>query len=62
MYRPPSIRYQLWGGLGLIVVDATEAAPLVRQDRLYDMHPLVAEMKQILMRREASSELPRSDP
>jgi hypothetical protein len=62
MFRVPWLRYQLWGALGLIVVDATAAAPLVRQDRYYDAHPLVVEMKQVLMRREASAELPHPDP
>jgi hypothetical protein len=44
MFRDPDLRHELWGGLGLVVVDATRtsyfSAP-ARQRRYYETHHLV---------------------
>lgn len=57
MFREPSLRHELWGGLGLIAVDSRRhgyfAAP-VRQDRYYEAFSLIGEAKRIVASREAS--------
>lgn len=57
MLREPSRRYQLWGGLGLIVVDQ-DSRELVRQDRYYEAHSLIRTAKPVMIYREASNEIP----
>jgi hypothetical protein len=46
MFRAPVWRYQLWGGLGLIVVDALSSGTTVTQDRCYEAHSLMLKVKQ----------------
>ena len=44
MFRDPQLRHELWGGLGLVVVDATRTSyfsPPARQRRYYETHHLV---------------------
>jgi hypothetical protein len=48
MFRAPIWRYQLWGGLGLIVVDAGSSGTTLRQDRCYEAHSLMLEAKQLM--------------
>lgn len=59
MVREPSRRYQLWGGLGLIVVDQ-DSREMVRQDRYYEAHSLLLAAKALTIEREASNEIPAS--
>jgi methyltransferase family protein len=61
MFREPRRRYQLWGGLGLIVVDQDSSSPMVRQDRYYEAHPLIREVRQLVMEREASGDIAEPD-
>jgi hypothetical protein len=57
MFRAPSLRHELWGGLGLVLVDATRAAYFheggVRQDRYYEASRLIREMRDVVVDREA---------
>jgi hypothetical protein len=58
VFRQPSLRHQLWGGLGLIVVDAGAAGDTVTQDTYYETYPLIREMRDRLVEREASARIP----
>src|SRR4051794_29033477 len=53
MFREPALRHELWGGLGLILVDATRSVYFheggVRQDRYYEAHGLIREMRNIVV-------------
>jgi hypothetical protein len=49
MFREPSLRNELWGGLGLIVVESERPRPpgeSPRQVRYHDAHELIAQAKQ----------------
>lgn len=56
VFRQPELLHELWGGLGLVVVDASRlayfASATVVQDRYYPAHPLLAEMRDRLAARE----------
>lgn len=44
MFREPSLKHELWGGLGLVVVDSARSAYFagnVRQSRYYPAHDLI---------------------
>lgn len=41
MFQEPSLRDELWGGLGIVVVDSESDAPYLRQDRYYEAFHLV---------------------
>ena len=60
IFRQPSLRHQLWGGLGLIVVDADAPGDMVTQDTYYETYPLIREMRERLVEREATAEVPES--
>jgi hypothetical protein len=60
VFRRPAFRHQLWGGLGLIVVDADAASDTVTQDTYYETYPLIREMRDRLVEREASAEIPEA--
>lgn len=50
MFQEPALRYELWGGLGLIVVDDRKpamASPEVLQQRYYPAAPMFAEMRDL---------------
>lgn len=56
LFREPSLRHELWGGLGLVVVDAARLgyfAPAVRQERYYELGALMPELREIVRTREA---------
>jgi Methyltransferase domain len=57
MFRGPGWRYQLWGGFGLIIVDEAHSGNTLRQDHYYEIQPLMQEMKQVVMQREASEDM-----
>ena len=50
MFREPSLRDELWGGLGLIVVESGRTRPpeqSPRQQRYYDAHELITRAKHL---------------
>jgi hypothetical protein len=56
MFREPTLRHELWGGLGLLVIDSSRAAYFSdspRQKRYYDAYGLVREARKLVMDREA---------
>ena len=56
MFREPSLLHELWGGLGLIVVDSSRAAYFsggARQRRYYEAFGLVREARGLVVDREA---------
>ena len=59
MFREPGLRYQLWGGLGLIVVDTAASGGTITQDTYYETYPLVMGIRQQVIEQEASGEVPR---
>jgi hypothetical protein len=56
MFREVRLRHELWGGLGLVIVDATRLAydsvPVV-QERYYPAAPLFAVMQEVVVERES---------
>lgn len=60
MFREPSLRHQLWGGLGLVVVDARRTAYFgepVRQHRHYEAFSLFREARDAVVQRESLERL-----
>jgi hypothetical protein len=56
MFREPTLLHELWGGLGLIVVDSSRAAYFsggARQRRYYEAFGLVREARELVVDREA---------
>jgi hypothetical protein len=53
MFREPSLRHELWGGLGLVLVDAARDVYFheagVRQDRYYEAFQLIREMRDVVI-------------
>lgn len=65
MFSEQRLRHELWGGLGLVVVDAGRPAyfrPGVVQDRYYPAAPLWAEIRDAVVLREANGAGPAADP
>ena len=59
MFREPSLRDELWGGLGLIVVESEQTRPpgqSPRQPRYHDAHELIARAKQTRLELERHQE------
>jgi hypothetical protein len=59
MFREPSLRHELWGGLGLIVVESGQPRPpgqSPRQMRYHDAHELIAHAKQTRLELERHRE------
>jgi hypothetical protein len=55
MFREERLRHELWGGLGLIVVDSSRPAypnPQPIQQRYYEAAPLFAEVRDLVVARE----------
>jgi Methyltransferase domain len=55
MFREEALQHELWGGLGLVLVDAARKAyfsPRVRQERYYPAYPIFREMRDKLVSRE----------
>lgn len=55
MFREPSLRYELWGGLGLAVVDASRQAYFAgsaMQTRYYELGLLLPELRDAIAERE----------
>ncbi|ADB53865.1 hypothetical protein Cwoe_5460 [Conexibacter woesei DSM 14684] len=64
MFKQPSLRHELWGGLGLIVVDDSRPAtadPEVLQQRYYPAAPLWAEVRDTVVSREQGDETVPAD-
>jgi hypothetical protein len=60
MFREERLRYELWGGLGLVIVDSTRLAYTAEpamQDRYYSAASLFAEVRDRVVERESASEL-----
>jgi hypothetical protein len=56
MFLEARLRHELWGGLGLVVVDAARlayTAESVLQRRYYAAAPLFAEMRDVVMQRDS---------
>lgn len=56
MFREQSLRHQLWGGLGLVLVDASRIAYFqesIRQARYYEAFDLIREIREIIVARES---------
>jgi len=56
MFREPTLLHELWGGLGLVVVDSSRAAYFsggARQKRYYEAFDLVREARDLVVDREA---------
>jgi hypothetical protein len=59
MFREPSLRYELWGGLGLILVEPGQSRPpgqSPRQMRYHDAHELIAQAKETRLELERHRE------
>lgn len=56
VFKQPELLHELWGGLGLVVVDASRLAYFpgtsVVQDRYYPAHPVFVEMRDRIAARE----------
>jgi hypothetical protein len=55
MFREPQLLHELWGGLGLVVVDGARLgyfAPSVRQQRYYEAGPLLSIARDVVVARE----------
>jgi hypothetical protein len=55
MFREPSLLHELWGGLGLVVVDSARSAYFsegARQTRYYEAYWLVREARRLMLERE----------
>jgi len=55
IFREPSLRYELWGGLGLVIVDATRKAYFgvpARQTRYYELGSLLSALRDSIVERE----------
>jgi hypothetical protein len=56
MFREPRLRYELWGGLGVLLVDSSRLAYTagpVMQGRYYPAAALFAEMRRVVVERES---------
>jgi hypothetical protein len=54
MFQEPSLRHELWGGIGLVVVDSTRSAYFagnVRQSRYYPAYDLISAARDTLLER-----------
>jgi hypothetical protein len=63
MFREERLRHELWGGLGLVLVDSARPAyanPQPVQQRYYDAGPLFAEIRDIVVAREEHRAADRS--
>jgi hypothetical protein len=62
MFREPSLRHEMWGGLGLILVDATRTAYMrdrgVRQERYYEAFEIFREMRPVVVDCEGRGQAP----
>jgi Methyltransferase domain len=59
MFREASLRHELWGGLGLVVLDASRKAYFAgsaRQTRYYDLGLLLPELRDAVVGRERGPE------
>jgi hypothetical protein len=59
MFRQEALRYELWGGLGLLLVDAKRRAYFshpVRQQRYYSPYPIFREMRDLVVERDRNGE------
>jgi hypothetical protein len=59
LFRESSLRHELWGGVGLVVVDAARLAyfaPAVRQQRYYELGRLMPALRDLVIARETGSE------
>jgi hypothetical protein len=59
MFREPELLHELWGGLGLVVVDGARLgyfAPSVRQQRYYEAGPLLSIARDVVIARERSDD------
>ncbi|MDQ2911485.1 MAG: class I SAM-dependent methyltransferase [Actinomycetota bacterium] len=57
LFRQPSLLHELWGGLGLVVVDASRLAyfaPAVRQQRYYELGKLMPALRDLVVEQEAA--------
>jgi hypothetical protein len=57
MFREPSLRHELWGGLGLVLVDSRRNAYFsgsIRQSRYYELFPLIREIRDVVAAREGA--------
>jgi hypothetical protein len=55
LFREPALRHELWYGLGLVLVDASQPAYLdgnVYENRYYESAPLFAEIRDLVVARE----------
>jgi hypothetical protein len=55
MFREPALLHQLWGGLGLVVVDSSRGAYFAegaRQRRYYEAFDLVRDARQLVIERD----------
>jgi hypothetical protein len=64
MSREERLRHELWGGLGLVIVDSTRLAYTagpVMQDRYYSAASLLADARDQVVERESASESDEND-
>jgi hypothetical protein len=62
MFREPSLLHELWGGLGLVVVDSTRGAYFAggpRQQKYYEAHGLVRRARTLVVEEERGLAGPR---
>jgi hypothetical protein len=63
MFREPGLLHELWGGLGLVVVDGARFAyfaPGVRQRRYYEAGPLLSIARDVVVARECDNDNDRA--
>lgn len=60
MFREPTLRHELWGGLGLVVVDDQHPGngEQIRQGRYYEAAPLLRDARGVVLSREHADALP----
>jgi hypothetical protein len=46
LFREPSLRHELWGGFALLLIDEANPAGPTREERYYEMFPLLLEMRE----------------
>jgi Methyltransferase domain len=59
MFREVGLAHELWGGLGLVVVDARRKAYFsepIRQSRYYEMFPLMSAIRDLVLEQEGPPE------
>jgi hypothetical protein len=62
MFREPTLRHELWGGLGLVVVDDQHPGEgrEIRQSRYYEAAPLLRDARGVVLSREHADAMPES--